>query len=149
MRSPEPSHLSASVAYLVVLAAPPLAWLLWVSWSQGKASDQAHVAWVGTVGFAAVLAGSWCRRRWWHVIGLTLLGTASAVVTLYLWWSSQESDGLFMIGIALFTPLALVAAPLLVKVGMYVGARRRRPGTGRPRPGRAAATEPPEAQVRA
>ncbi|SED19871.1 hypothetical protein SAMN04489844_3895 [Nocardioides exalbidus] len=103
-------------ALVVVLATPPLAWLLWISSADGTPSDARHVAWFATVALGCVVAGALAgtRSRLWLP---AVSGVASAVVTLYLWWSSEDETGLFMVGIIIATPLMLVASLPLLLIG--------------------------------
>ncbi|RYB90450.1 hypothetical protein EUA93_20070 [Nocardioides oleivorans] len=111
-----PPNRSRLAALVVVLAVPPLAWLLWISPVDGTASDARHVAWFVTVALGCVVAGALAgaRSRLWV---LAAPGVVSAVVTLYLWWSSQDESGLFLVGIIIATPLMLVASLPLLLVG--------------------------------
>ena len=122
--SPTPARIVA--AFLVALLSPPLAWLVWVPWSNGSASDAVNIAWFVTVAVGCVvagaLAGEHVRRLW-----LALVAILSTVATLWLWWSSEDESGLFVIGIIVATPLVAVASVPLLMVGGAL-ASRGRPG---------------------
>ena len=70
-------------------------------------------------------------------MGLWLVAVAATVLALYAWWSAVAGDGLYLIGIALATPVIVLAAPLLLLLGRLVGrllGRLRRAGSYRAPP---------------
>jgi hypothetical protein len=108
----------------VVLLAPAVAWLLWVSWSGAEAADATAIAWFLTVAAGCVLAGALARPHRWIFVGLWVLADVAALVTLYLWWSSSDVTGLFMIGILLSVIPIVVVTPLLLLAGTRLGVVR-------------------------
>lgn len=124
-----PPLARAVAAHLLVVTVPLLSWLVWVSGSEGKSSDAAHVGWFVTVAAGCLLAGfvaaEGARLGW-----LSLLAVVATMTTLWGWWSSQDDSGLFVIGIALATPLVALAAPALLLAGRALsrmGSVRNRP----------------------
>lgn len=112
-------------AYALVVLAPALAWLALVSWADGGASDQAHVAWFVGVAAACVVAGAVARPHAGHLAGMAAVAVASTMLTLFTWWSSQDGSGLFVIGIVMATPCVVLAAPALLLAGRLMTAGRR------------------------
>ncbi len=106
-----------AMAYALVGLGPALAWLAWISWGGEWASDAMHVAWFGTVAATCVLAGGLAPRTRTHLAALAVTAIIATIATLFLWWSTDASDGLFMIGIMLATPMVSLAAPILLLVG--------------------------------
>jgi hypothetical protein len=124
----EPARIPLAALSAVVLG-PPVAWLLWASWSDGKSSDAAHVAWFATVAMCSVAAGALAGRRTTH-LPIAAAAVVSALVTLYGWWSSQDDSGLFVIGLIIATPLLMLTSLPLLWIGhvwsLHVRSRRRR-----------------------
>jgi hypothetical protein len=121
-----PRTSSIVVPLAMVVLTPPVAWLVWVSWSDGKASDAMHVAWFATVALGCVLAGALAdRTRLLVIAGAAILST---IVTLFVWWSSEDESGLFLVGIIIATPLVVAASLPLLLLGhalKSVGRSRR------------------------
>ena len=133
LRTPAPTRFSWSAtvsAYGMVLLGPLAAWLLWVSWSDGYASDASNVAWFASVATAVVAAGALAPAGWAHRVALSALGVVSTIATLVWWWSAEDESGLFMVGVLLATPLVAAAAPALLGLGAllrrHLGRRTRR-----------------------
>ncbi|MDO9379663.1 MAG: hypothetical protein Q7T56_12515 [Nocardioidaceae bacterium] len=120
LRQPQ-QRLSASTragsAVAVVLAAPGLAWLVLIARSGDAASDTQHVLWFLVVGAACFTAGTLVPMRLGVVAALSATAWVAAVLTLYLWWSSVDITGLFMVGIVLAAPPMALAAPVLILAG--------------------------------
>ena len=108
------------MAYALVGLGPVLAWLAWISWSDEKASDAMHVVWFVTVAATCVLAGGLAPRKSTHLTVLAVTAIIATMATLFLWWSTGDSNGLFMIGIMLATPMVSLAAPILLLVGRHL-----------------------------
>ena len=106
-----------AMAYVLVALGPVLAWVTWISWSDEKASDAMHAAWFATVAATCVLAGGLAPRRSTHLAALSGIAIVATMATLFLWWSTSDESGLFIIGIMLATPIVSLAAPLLLLVG--------------------------------
>lgn len=124
----DPTTRTALPAYVTAALGPPAAWLAWVSWSDGKASDASHLAWFVTVALTTLAAGALVGPGRLHRAVAAVLAVASTLTTLWLWWSSSADNGLFVIGFALWLVPVLVGAPLLVGLGARV---RWRPGVRR------------------
>jgi len=108
------TRASAAASVAVALLAPPLAWVVWISWSDGKASDAMHVVWFATVALGYVLAGA-IAPRGVRLLWPALVAIVSTIGTLFLWWSAEDDSGLFLIGILLATPpVAAASLPLLM-----------------------------------
>lgn len=125
MVTTRPTSVAASVA--VALLAPPAAWLVWVSWSDGKASDAVHVAWFVTVALGCVLAGVLAApgaRLLWPA----LAAIGSTIVTLFVWWSGEDESGLFLVGIIVATPVVVAASLPLLLLGQALASLRARGG---------------------
>lgn len=105
------------LAYGLALLGPVLAWLVWISWNEDKASDALHVLWFLTVAATCFLAGGFAPRGAGHLLALVAISTLSTITVLFLWWSSADVTGLFIIGIVLATPLVAIAAPILLLLG--------------------------------
>ena len=124
----EPARIPLAALSAVVLG-PPVAWLLWVSRSEDKASDAAHVAWFATVAASWVVAGALAGRRSAHV-RIAAVAVVSALVTLFGWWSSQDESGLFVVGLITATPFLLLMSLPLLWIGhvwsLHLRSRRRR-----------------------
>ncbi|VXB29937.1 hypothetical protein [Nocardioides sp. AX2bis] len=114
-----------TAAYALVVLAPAVAWLAFVSWADGKPSDHAHVAWFAGVAAACVVAGAVARPRTGHVVGLCTVAVVSTVLTLFAWWSAEDETGLFMVGIVMATPCVAVTAPALLLAGRLVTTGQR------------------------
>jgi hypothetical protein len=116
-----PSRATVAAFALVVLS-PLVAWLLWVSWSDSKASDAMHVAWFATVAVGCVAAGALApgrgTRAW-----LAAVAVLSTLATLFWWWSAQDDSGLFIVGLVLATPLLVAASVPLLWIGRVVASR--------------------------
>ena len=127
MTSPRQPPRIPLAAWSAVVAGPPLAWLLWISWSEDKASDAAHVAWFATVAASWVVAGALAGRRSAHPT-IAAVAVVSALVTLFAWWSSQDDSGLFLVGLLFVTPFLLVMSLPLLWIGHVwsLGVRSRR-----------------------
>ena len=106
------------MAYALVGLGPVLGWLAWISWSDEKASDAMHVVWFVTVAATCVLAGGLAPRKSTHLTALAVTAIIATMATLFLWWSTGDSNGLFMIGIVLATPMVSLAAPILLLEGI-------------------------------
>jgi hypothetical protein len=124
----EPARIPLAALSAVVLG-PPVAWLLWVSWSEDKASDAAHVAWFATVAMCSIAAGALAGRRSAH-LPIAAVAVVSALVTLFGWWSSQDESGLFMVGLMIATPCLVLASVPLLWIGhacaLHLRSRTRR-----------------------
>jgi MFS-type transporter involved in bile tolerance (Atg22 family) len=116
---------SVAASTVVALLAPPVAWAAWISWSDGKSGDAQHVAWFATVAVGCVLAGALAPR------GARLLWPAAAAVlstlgTLFLWWSSEDESGLFLVGLIIAAPLVVAASLPLLLLGQALASLGRR-----------------------
>lgn len=111
-------------ALTIVIVAPALAWLLWISRAGEGASDAQNVWWFVTVAAGALLAGVVAPRgqRAWQALWIT--ATAAAVVTLYLWWSAYDITGLFLVGIFFALPFLVAGSMALVALGQLVPGQR-------------------------
>ncbi len=94
-RGGESPARTATACCLVGLG-PGVAWLAWISWSSGRPSDTVHVMWFVTVAIACFLAGIMAPRGSLHFTVLAVVGVLATMTTLYLWWSSSDSTGLFI-----------------------------------------------------
>ncbi|KQV62996.1 hypothetical protein ASC64_18155 [Nocardioides sp. Root122] len=121
MVTTRPTSVAASVA--VALLAPPAAWLVWVSWSDGKASDAMHVAWFVTVALGCVLAGALAPRSA-RLLWPALVAVVSTIVTLFAWWSGEDESGLFLVGIFIATPPVVAASLPLMLLGRALASSR-------------------------
>lgn len=110
---------------VVALLAPPAAWVAWISWSDGKAGDAQHVAWFGTVALGCVLAGALAPPGA-PLLWPAVVAVLSTVVTLFLWWSSEDDSGLFLVGILLATPLVVASSLPLLLLGRSLATLGRR-----------------------
>lgn len=127
--------MRALVAYGLVTLSPALAWLVWISWSDDKASDAMHVAWFATVAIACLAAGVMAPRGAAGYLPLFVLAPAATMLVLYLWWSTEDVTGLYMVGILFATPLVVATAAVLLIVGRvclspHLTATPLRRGTG-------------------
>ncbi|MGB7448986.1 MAG: hypothetical protein WA892_07655 [Ornithinimicrobium sp.] len=123
--SPGPGLHAA--AFLVVLLTPALAWVIWVFAPGQTQSDGAHIGWFITVASGCVLAGWLARPRGRRFAALWAVAVVATLVTLYLWWSTADVTGLFVIGIALAVLPVVCAAPVLLGIGSRLGRTGRSP----------------------
>lgn len=121
----------AAAAYALVLLSPALAWLAWVSWDGGYANNAMSVLWFVTVALGCLIAGIIAPRSKRHYFALAAIATVSTIVTLYLWWSSEDETGLFMVGIMMATPLVIVASGVVLLIGRLLAQITRGPTSGR------------------
>ena len=105
------------LSVLVVALTPAFAWLVWISPSEGLASDLAHVAWFATVAVGVLVAGVVAPAGALALGALWPVSVVSTMGTLFLWWSSVDESGLFMVGLIVAFPPVVGAAPLLVMLG--------------------------------
>jgi hypothetical protein len=71
-----------------------------------------------------VLAGALAdRTRLLVIAGAAILST---IVTLFVWWSSEDESGLFLVGIIIATPLVVAASLPLLLLGHALASPRRR-----------------------
>ncbi|GAA1450477.1 hypothetical protein GCM10009641_82990 [Mycobacterium cookii] len=117
----------------MVVVGPPVAWLLWVSWSEDKASDAVHVAWFATVAASWIVAGALVGRRSTRV-RIAAVAVVSALATLFGWWSSQDESGLFVVGLIIATPFLLLMSLPLLWIGNAWSLHVRSRSKGRPAP---------------
>lgn len=126
--SDDTSWVRTALSYGLVVLGPAAAWLVWVSRSVDKASDMAHVAWFVTVAVCCFAAGVLAPRRRVLFAPLLVLAPVAALVVLYLWWSTEEEPGFYLIGIAMaavFLPIVGTALLLLGRTTTATRARRR------------------------
>ena len=122
METTRATSVAASLA--VALLAPPAAWLVWVSWSDGTTSEARHVAWFVTVALGCVLAGALAPRSA-RLLWPALVAVVSTIVTLFVWWSGEDESGLFLVGIIVATPPVAAASLPLMLLGRALASRRR------------------------
>lgn len=127
-RTRDGAAVRAAIAYALVLLGPAAAWLAWISWSVGKASDALHVACFASVAVGCVLAGGLAPRRTTHLVAVAVLAVLATMTTLTWWWSSADSSGLFVVGLVLALPLVATAALLLLMLGRRLARPRAQSG---------------------
>ncbi|NYI69195.1 hypothetical protein [Spelaeicoccus albus] len=122
--------MRTAAAYALVLLSPALAWSAWVSWDGGYASNAMSVLWFVTVALGCLISGILAPRSKRHYFTLVAIATVSTIVTLYLWWSSEDETGLFMVGIIIVAPLVLVASGVVLLIGRLLARFTRGPTSG-------------------
>lgn len=115
------SAARSAAAYSLVLLSPAVAWVAWISWSEYKASDIMSVLWFVTVALGCLVAGGLAEGTAARPVVLTALAIVATLTTLYLWWSSEDVTGLFMVGIVTVTILVVPAVVALVGLGHFLG----------------------------
>lgn len=111
-----PSACSAAAFALVVLS-PVVAWVAWISWSEYTASDTMNVLWFVTVALGCLVAGGLAPGTTMRPAVLIVTAVVATMTTLYLWWSSEDSTGLFGIGFIVASFIVVPAAAALVVLG--------------------------------
>ena len=124
MKSSRLAPVRLVTSLVLVLLVPPLAWLVWIAPTDSH-SDARNVAWFVTVAVSCVLAGvvAGPATRYHQVGPVAVLST---LVTLWLWWSSEDESGLFAIGIIIAAPLVTAASAPLLWLGRTLGSLGRR-----------------------
>lgn len=116
-QSPAAPVLRTALGYGLVLLSPVIAWLAWIATADAYPSDARHVAWFATVALGCALAGLCAPSGKAHLTALALVAILATLTTLFLWWSSEDESGLFMVGIILAAPLVTGAAVALLLLG--------------------------------
>lgn len=117
----------STAAFAVVVLSPVVAWVTWISWSEYKASDTMTVLWFVTAALGCLAAGGLAAGTALRPAVLIVTAVVATMTTLSLWWSSEDSTGLFGVGIVVATFIVVPAAAALVGLGYFVGYLVRSP----------------------
>ncbi|MGB3827754.1 MAG: hypothetical protein WA962_03180 [Ornithinimicrobium sp.] len=123
--TPGVSEPRAIAGVLFAILAGPVAWAMWV-WpfrsDFGYLPPSGYTAFFVTLALWGVLIGAVAVRRFPTLMALAAISWMSVMITLYVWWS-QDETGLFMLGIVSLALPVGAAAVALLATGWGLGGR--------------------------